>query len=301
MSASLESVDKALLLEVSELSRGEWFNGCHRNIDRVFSSHFSKEELIDRISWLKDSFYPRSYQKVLQICIRLFKKHIGVIPSYFDEHYHLSVIGIKEIVQQIGSKKGLSFPIYPCNLDTLKSFFASGELFSGFVYVNEVLHYTPIFIQKNETSGKYTLAITDSLGCLYIMDYFFSVLDMSLIEEVFVSSVRRQNDSDSCGIFCIRDFSKWIDHIKSGRSISEVLQPFVGYRSPYYTLVPFKVLGNLPEEFLRSAQSIETASISPDKEATRSYFYAGRGGSLINCKMERYHIKCVAKILKKIF
>lgn len=304
MSTPLESVDKALLFEIAERSRLKWQDGLHPHLERVFSKDLPKEELVRRISWLKDAFYPGSLQKVRQIYIGLFTKHIGSIPSYFDEHYHLNIRGIREVVEEIALKKKLLFPVYLLNYTHVRSFLASGAPFAGFVHVtpSPYGHYIPIFAQKNSETGKYSFVITDSLGKSDVIDDLYGLLDPPLIQEVYVSQVTRQSDRDSCGIFCIRDFSKWIDHIKSERRLFERLEPFVGGTSPFYTeIVSFKFLKDLPPEFLRSAQSVHKTSISKEEEDRRRHFYPSSAGHLINCKIERYHIKSILRILEKIF
>jgi hypothetical protein len=301
MSSPAVSSHRELLEEISLHSRSNSILRYQKTIDEIFSREFSKEELMERISWLSTSFYPGALQKVIGICIRLFKKHIGAIPSFFDEYYHLNVIGIREIVIEIAKNKGVEFPIYSCNKESLDDFFRSELPYAGFISVDHRLHYTPIFIEKNLSTGKYNIVITDSLGNFSLVEFFAAYVDVTLIDSIYVSLVRRQNDSDSCGIFAIRDFSKWMDHIKSGVLVSSKLESFVTSQSPYYSLIPVLQMHNLPEEFLRSAQSITLTSLSKDKATLAKFIHKNEKGYFVNCKMERYHVKCLLRILRKIF
>jgi hypothetical protein len=301
VSAPAVTSARGLLEEISLRSRSNSIAHYTKDLNEIFSSELSKEELIERISWLKTSFYPGALQKVITICIRLFKKYIGIIPSYFDGYYHLSLFGIQEIVKEITKKKGVEFPIYLCDKWSFDDFFRSGLPYAGFVHVSHSLHYVPIFIQKDLSTGKYNIVITDSLGSLGVVEYVAAYVDTALINSIYASAVTRQNDSESCGVFVIRDFSKWIDHIKSGTLVSVRLKDFVISRHPYYSLVPVLILASLPEEFLRSAQSMTVTLLSTKEEGGGKYIYKSERGRFINCKMERYHVKCLLRIIRKFF
>ncbi len=302
MSVSVVPLHKELLAEISLHSKSSPVAGYKKELlDDIFSLELPKEELIERISWLSDSFYPGALQRVISICTKLFSEHIETMSSYFDKNYHLNVCGIQQIVGEIAKKKGVEFPIYSFSKESLDDFYRSELPYAGFVYVDSYVHYSPIFIEKNLTLGKYNIVITDSVGFFEVLEPVTANVNVSLMDSIYVSSTIRQYDSDSCGIFVIRDFSKWIDHIKSEELLSKKLSSFVRSQNLDYSLVKVLILGGLPEEFLRSAQSLALTSFCKDKTSLEKFTYMKDEGYRINCKIERYHVKCLLRILKKIF
>ena len=257
------------------------------SLKEIFSPDLSDCDLIDRLKLLSLYFYPGALEKARDVLTHFFKKYPEVMKQYFNESLILNFKGIAWNVAQIAKKKGVKFPVYLFTEGNIQAFALSQNLRAGFVWYAGG-HYTPIYVEKTPGKPGYDLIISDSLGPEDVRMILGAGFKEIQINSIYNNQSERQKDWVSCASFTIRDFSKWITILQSGKNPIAEMGNIACERDLSDPLREVYKSAHLPDKLMKSTQSSTT--IGAERHRFQHHREPGR---FINCLAERYHLKCM--------
>lgn len=259
--------------------------------------NLTDQEVLFRLSLLREYPFPYSRVGVELICEHFNDKYPGVFDHYFD--YQGEVInarGAKLILDEITAKKESTLPIRVMNEENLADFLASSEPCSGFILgLTGLTHYISLFLQKRE-DGKVDLISTDSCGVWFI-DNILGDLPKDLpLGDVYTSEVQRQADGVHCSVFAIRDLAVWMDLYAKGVNPVEMLKENSPDLHPD-TLWGCKVnvFSYLPPAMMKVTQSMTKIEAYEQTHGvsihTHAFHHPEQEEGSMNCLIEHRYIK----------
>ena len=227
-----------------------------------------------------------------QLC-SLIDEGRSEIGKYIDrERLHFNLAGIEWVVSQIARKKGVIFNVYPATVEGINSFLESGNRYAGLI--EQVgIHFAPIYIEKDR-NGKYSVVLSDSIGTVDVRAFLSYCPEKMKLGRIFTTCVSRQSDYNSCAIFVIRDFAKYMGYISQGKSVAMEMDAIRSHRILFYGSYDVWDIERLPEPMMRVTQSIE--AIEAYGEPVKHYL-VNKDGKIINGLIEKHKIKYMKKLL----
>ena len=223
----------------------------------------------------------------------LFEERPDEIGRYMDrDHLRFNLGGIEWVVSEIARKKGVSFSVYPATVKGVNALIESGNRCAGLIQ-QAGPHFAPIYVEKH-LSGKYSIVFSDSIGTVDVRAFLSCCPEKMKLGRIFTTCVSRQSDYNSCAIFVIRDFAKYMGYMSQGKSVIMEMDAIRSHRILFYESYDVWDIERLPEPMMRVAQSIE--DIEAYGEPVKHYRVA-EGGKIINGLIEKHKIKYMKQLL----